>query len=137
MSAHLEVHTHSYVSGPNATGTYQNGFCTKIEHSHEGGDVPHEHPHTGPACYVIDKDRWAARTGLKGGGRKKYTNKPSGPQLPYVERTPEQDTFEIIVCDSSLRKHREQYPGAEGGGAYAAERMVQGHKMTPRLRIEP
>ncbi len=86
----LEVHEHSYVSGPNAN------ICgRRVVHSHEGGDVPHEHEHTGPASRTIDKDEWFARTGLRGGGRKKFTAKPAGPQLATIPTAP--STYEIIV----------------------------------------
>ena len=85
-----EVHEHSYITGPNAN------ICgRKLVHSHEGGDVPHKHEHTGPAARTIDKDEWYAATGLKGGGRKKFTKRPTGPQLPTIVVEP--PTFEIIV----------------------------------------
>src|SRR5690606_38998209 len=85
-----EVHTHAIISGPNANKSW----CNKITHSHEGGDTPHEHEHAGPACYTIDKDEWFRATGLKGGGRKKFTARPDGPQLPLIPREP--ITFEVI-----------------------------------------
>lgn len=89
----LEVHEHVYTSGPNAGG------FTKVAHSHADGNVGHKHPDTGPASFTIDKDEWLAATGLKGGGRKKFTRTPSGVQLEYVELSPEQKTFTVIFCD--------------------------------------
>ena len=71
MSHDLEVHRHSFVSG--SSGTFS--------HSHDGGATPHHHPGTGPATYTIDKDEWGWVTGLRGGGRKKYTRRQSGPQM--------------------------------------------------------
>lgn len=73
----LEVHSHSYVYGPNA----HRSPSRKVVHSHEGGNERHQHDELGPATYTIDKDEWFAKTGLRGGGRKKFTTKPSGPQL--------------------------------------------------------
>jgi len=69
----LEVHEHCFTSGPRA-----NGWDYKFSHSHASGSVPHKHPNTGPACYTIDKDECRKITGRHGGGRKKFTEKPSG-----------------------------------------------------------
>lgn len=77
--AQLEVHVHSYVTGPKAN----RGEGSKITHSHVGGSHSHRSD-TGPAQFVIDKDDWAHRTGLRGGGRKKFTSKASGPQLAVL-----------------------------------------------------
>ncbi len=67
-----EVHAHHWVSGSRRG---------QFSHSHEGGDVGHEHTNTGPAAFTIDKDEWAAATGLRGGGRKKFTKRPAGEQM--------------------------------------------------------
>lgn len=91
----LEVHEHSYITGPNARISGR-----KLVHSHEGGDQPHEHEHTGPGSYTIDKDAWFRATGLKGGGRKKFTAKPTGEQLTV--RVVAAPTFEVIVLDSAI-----------------------------------
>ena len=99
--AKLEVHEHSYISGPHACWS---GY--KLVHSHEGGDKPHVHEHTGPAARTIDKDEWFRVTGLKGGGRKKFTSKPSGPQLSMISVAP--STFEVIILDS--------WTPSDGGG---------------------
>lgn len=91
----LEVHEHWIIAGPNANKSWLN----KFEHSHEGGDVPHKHDdgihETGPAARTIDKDEWFAATGLRGGGRKKFTAKPTGPQMPLVRTEP--CKIEVII----------------------------------------
>jgi hypothetical protein len=97
----LEVHEHSYVSGRYANGggySKDGRWITKVVHSHEGGDQPHQHEHTGPASYTIDKDEWLKATGLRGGGRKKFTAKPSGEQMPVVELEDWQKSFEVVIC---------------------------------------
>lgn len=84
----LEVHEHWYPKGP----------CgRRLIHSHEGGSVPHQHPDTGPGSYTIDKDEWERATGLKGGGKKKFTAKPSGEQAPIVELEDWQKSFVVVV----------------------------------------
>lgn len=90
---HLEVHEHCFVSGQRARQTWN----YKFSHSHEGGNVPHQHPDTGPAAYTIDKDEWARTTGLVGGGRKRYTTRPTGEQLPRVELEESQRTFDVFI----------------------------------------
>lgn len=122
----FEVHTHSYISGP-ISGR-------KVTHSHVGGDEPHQHADVGPATYTIDKDAWAAATGLRGGGRKKFTAKPSGPQLERVELEAWQKSFTVIVgvpvpnCPACGEEH-----GATGGGMQTAARMVLAFGMAPRF----
>lgn len=122
----LEVHEHCIISGPRAhrTGNWPAGMGYKFAHSHEGGNVPHEHPNTGPASYTIDKDEWLRATGLRGGGRKKFTVKPNGEQFPYVEREPM--TFEIIIVGDGGRAAS---GGAEGPGVAPAARMTLGFGM--------
>ena len=92
--ARLEMHEHHFITGPLAlTG------ASKFAHSHDGGEVPHEHHNdagrTGPAARTIDKDEWFAATGLRGGGRKKFTAAPSGPQ--FAMRRTEAPKIEIII----------------------------------------
>lgn len=65
----LERHTHSRLSGGK-----------QVRHSHDGPQA-HRHPDYGPATYTIDRDEWARKTGLRGGGRKSYTKRPTGKQL--------------------------------------------------------
>jgi hypothetical protein len=74
----FEVHTHALFG--------RGGSVRTITHSHVGGDTPHLHDGSGPASYTIDKDEWFALTGLRGGGRKKFTVKPTGEQLPLTGR---------------------------------------------------
>lgn len=90
----LEVHGHSFIRGPRA-----NRSDSRFEHAHEGGDVPHRHPDTGPGSYTIDKDEWFRRTGLRGGGRKEFTGEPKGERLAVIPLTPEECTFDVIVYD--------------------------------------
>lgn len=120
----LEVHEHTFVTGPRARGVFiaaRQKTTSTFSHSHEGGDVPHQHPDTGPATYTIDKDEWFRATGLKGGGRKVFTAQPSGEQFPVVELEDWQKTFEVVIGDNPPG-HDERF---EGGGHLAAERMVQ------------
>jgi len=129
----LEVHEHSYVSGPRARGGYgRDGkwLQSKFAHSHEGGDRRHRHPETGPAAYTIDKDEWFRTTGLRGGGRKTFTFDPTGEQLPIVELDEDEHSFEVIVMNPSAP------PGfiGEGGGFAAAARMVLQFGLKARVR---
>jgi hypothetical protein len=124
----LEVHEHCFIDGPRSR--YAGTAASHLVHSHENGDVPHSHPDTGPASYTIDKDEWFRATGLKGGGRKKFTPAPTGEQFPFVARTPEEQQFEIIVCDPPAP------PGftGEGGGQHAAARMVLAFGLRPIVK---
>lgn len=131
----LEVHTHAWLRG----GHYQRDgkWHSEVVHSHEGGGTPHEHPGTGPGSYVIDKDEWFRATGLRGGGRKSFTPKPSGEQLAYVPRTVEQQTFEVIVCEpppAHLRGADNEFNGGAGPGVALPLRMIMGQKMTATVR---
>lgn len=118
MSAKLEVHEHYIISGPNAHKTWLN----KFSHSHEGGDKPHEHDdgvhRTGPGAYTIDKDDWFLRTGLRGGGRKKFTKKAAGQQMPLVHIEPPRIDI-VIVGDGGVAAAR----GASGPGLDPVHRM--------------
>lgn len=133
----LEVHEHCFVSGPRR-GRFGNswpaGQASDFEHSHPGGNEPHSHPDTGPASYTIDKDEWLRMTGLSGGGRKKFTTKPSGDQLPFVPRTPEESSFEIIMSDPPFLPPGWD-PESSGGGHIAAAHMVAKHKLTPVFTV--
>lgn len=117
--AALEVHSHCIISGPRANIIGRN----EIMHSHEGGERSHEHPDCGPSSYTIDKDDWLNVTGMIGGGRKKFTHNPTGEQLEFIPRTPEQNQFEVIFCDPP--------PAFEGEGAGISPiaRMLLGCKM--------
>ena len=115
MSARtLEVHRHSYLGTP----SYQNGWLREIVHSHEGPKA-HQHEDFGPATYTICKKAWLAATGLRGGGVKKFTAAPTGPQLPLVDLEEWQKSFRIIVGP------RPENHTGEGGGFATAVRMVQ------------
>lgn len=122
-SASLEVHEHVFIRGPRArfAGTDDN----RIRHSHEGGDVPHQHPETGPASYTIDKDQWFAATGLNGGSRKEFTKKPAGEQLPIVELADWQKSFNVYIGPPP-----KDFRGTGAGPAPIA-RMVLGARMRP------
>lgn len=128
MTTKLEVHEHSYVAGGG-----------NFSHSHEGGNAPHQHPGTGPACFTIDKDRWQQLTGYNGGGRKKFTAKPTGMQMPIVELEDWQRTFDVIVDESSCRRFVAEAKGrgheVTGPGGTTVHRMALGFGMTPVLRV--
>ena len=111
-----EVHEHSYVSGPNA-----NVCGRKLVHSHEGGNEPHQHEHVGPASFTIDKDEWFRATGLRGGGRKKFTRAPSGEQLAMVPLADSQLRYDIIIVGD--------------GGASAATGTGPGIAPVARLKL--
>lgn len=114
----LEVHEHSFIRGPRAM------HLGRVAHSHEGGDVPHSHPDTGPATFTIDKDEWFKKTGLRGGGRKRFTAKPTGVQLEIIPREPGEDDFDIII----VTKPGEPIPDLEGSAVgLTAERLRLAH----------
>lgn len=114
----FEVHEHCIISGPRANRSQ------KIVHSHDGGSEPHQHDHTGPASYTIDKCDWLKATGLRGGGRKPFTTAPEGEQLATVELEDWQKTFEVHIGAPP--------PGFEGtgGGVVTASRMILGSRLT-------
>lgn len=133
MSAKLEVHEHVFVSGPRSNGLFiqkTQKTTSHFSHSHEGGDVPHQHPDTGPAAYTIDKDEWLRATGLRGGGRKKFTAKPSGEQFPIVELEDWQKSFEIVVHEPGPSPIQDPRLPPEGPGIAPAVRMILGFGMT-------
>lgn len=66
----LEVHEHSRIAG---TG------LPRIKHSH-AGPVGIEHAGYGPASLTVDRSEWLHATGLRGGGTKRFTVRPTGPQ---------------------------------------------------------
>lgn len=72
----LEVHEHSRIHDGGG----------RVNHSHADGAPGHHHFGTGPATFTIDKDDWQQQTGLKGGGRKRFTTRPVGPQLTVTKR---------------------------------------------------
>lgn len=117
----LEVHEHSIISGPRAHHTQ------KIVHSHEDGEIPHQHPDTGPATYTIDKRDWfEASGGVDGGGEKEFTTAPQGEQLPRVELEDWQKGFEIHFAEDPTGGLKD----VTGGGHLAAARMVLAFRMT-------
>lgn len=129
--AYLEVHEHVFITGRRSNGVFVRATqktTSQFSHSHEGGDVPHQHPDTGPACYTIDKDAWLAATGLRGGGRKNFTKAPTGEQLDLVELEERQRSFDVIVGDPP--------PGFEGEGAGVAPaaRMVLAFGLRANVR---
>lgn len=113
MAEPLEIHEHWFVRGGRPP----------IAHSHEGGSVPHQHPQTGPAGYTIDKDEWLRATGLRGGGRKKFTAKPNGEQLPIIELEEWQKSFQVIIAGPPSPEY------GEGPGLAPAARMVLAFRM--------
>ena len=132
MAKTLEVHEHLYISGPYANGGAYGPdgkwHTGKFSHSHEGGDQPHRHAETGPSGYQIDKAEWFRETGLRGGGRKKFTAKPTGIQLPAIPLTLEERTFQVIIGKPTP----EQF--GTGPGEALPMRLILGLKMTPTIR---
>jgi hypothetical protein len=129
----LEVHAHSIIRGKRANGGCYSPrgvwLTSTFSHSHEGGDRPHQHTTTGPASYTIDMDQWFKATGLRGGGRKTFTVKPSGEQFAIRALAPWQTRFELIVGDPLPGKGQPGYIG-EGPGIALPLRMVLGFGMT-------
>lgn len=114
----LEVHEHCYVSGPKAARGVH------LVHSHEGGDRPHEHAdeahRTGPGSYTIDSKEWLRATGMRGGGKKRKTSKPTGPQLPIVYVEPPR--IDVVIV-------------GDGGAALAAKSQATGAGESPVVRM--
>lgn len=107
-AATYEVHEHVFIGGPRANGVFdasRQKTTSHFEHSHADGAAAHSHPDAGPACFTIDKDEWFMATGLKGGGRKKFTKKPSGDQLDYIEPTQSELTFRVVVTSAYTGEH--------------------------------
>jgi hypothetical protein len=126
MTKSLEVHEHTYVSGPRANGgKYIGGKWQKstFSHSHEGGNIRHQHVATGPATYTIDKDAWFRSTGLRGGGRKKFTAKPTGEQLPIRELAEWQQSFVVVIGPPTPRSM------GEGPGVALPARLALSFRM--------
>lgn len=86
----------------------------KIVHAHDGGEMPHQHPNCGPAFY--------------GYRAPKFSAKPKGEQLPWVDLEDWQRSFEIHYCGASPSKGEPGYIG-EGPGLLPVERMIHGFKM--------
>lgn len=111
--ARLEVHEHSFIAGRHGA----------FSHAHEGGDKPHEHTdgsiRTGPACYTIDKRDWLRATGSIGRSEKKFSTKPTGPQMPLVVTEPSKIRV-IIVGDGGASVAGD----CEGAGVLPVARVM-------------
>jgi hypothetical protein len=132
----FEIHEHWYVSGPKS----RLSPGPRLVHSHEGGNTPHDHSQTGPGCYTIDRDEWSARTGLRGGSRKKFTDKPTGEQLPQRSRTDEENSFDVIIVgDAGAAASRgANGPVANNGTLLVPERLKQAFGMKVRsVKVVP
>jgi hypothetical protein len=117
----LEEHEHCFIRG---RSQYAGTARGRLVHSHTGGDRPHKHPDTGPASYTIDADEWARSTGLRGGGRKKFTQTPTGDQFPIVELEEWQRSFDIVVLASP------EHLGGQGPGLALPLRLILANKLT-------
>lgn len=87
----LRVHEHAFIGGPRAHRSgkgWPEGMGPDLVHSHEGGDLPHSHPDTGPASFTLGKPQMTAR--------------PNGDQLPYIKTDPKDLVFDVFVMDSAL-----------------------------------
>ncbi|HJQ55975.1 MAG TPA: hypothetical protein VJ890_03660 [Vineibacter sp.] len=129
-AAAYEVHEHVFIDGPRSR--YAGRPESMVVHSHPGGNVPHAHPQTGPACYTIDKDEWSRVTGLKGGGRKRFTKTVTGEQLPLAALESWQTQFDVVVCDPLPARHFGQ-DAATGPGEALPARMAMGFGMKFRV----
>jgi len=113
----FEVHEHWYITGQKARIS-----GSRLNHSHAGGNLPHVHEdeiqRTGPGAYTIDRDAWMRETGLRGGGRKRFTSKPTGEQLPIVAVSPPQ--IDVVIV-------------GDGGAAIAG--AAQGPGTAPIVRL--
>jgi hypothetical protein len=130
MKGRLEVHSHSFVSGPRSGGHYERDgkwHTGTFEHSHEGGNDAHTHADCGPAHYTIDKDEWARTTGLRGGGRKKFTAQPTGEQFPIEELEDWQKSFDVIIVGDPTPEY------GTGPGIALPERIAQSFKSSYRV----
>lgn len=132
----LEVHAHSYVASARPAGVplWEQGF----DHAHGDGNDPHQHEFVGPASYTIDKDEWFATTGMRGGGRKKFAQRPKGPQFPRVELDDHQRRFTVVFVPISAADVRVSgmAPVGKGGGA-AVARMALTFGMDVDYVYEP
>lgn len=119
-SVALETHEHCYITGPNSR--FAGSARGRLTHSHDGGDKPHVHEdaaqRTGCGSYTIDKDEWFKRTGLRGGGHKKFTRKQTGVQMPLIAIGAPQIRV-VIVGDGGAAVAR----GASGAGESPVVRM--------------
>lgn len=124
MTAPLEVHAHSYVGQrPPGVPNWEHRF----EHAHDDGQDPHQHPEIGPASYTIDKDEWFATTGMHGGGRKEFVQRPKGPQYPRVELEDHQRHFTVVFADPGFAPAGDRdFPGGS-----AVARMALTFGMEP------
>lgn len=125
LSEQFEVHEHTVLSSRMSP-------APKVRHSHAGGDVPHQHPNTGPATYDIDGEAWFRSTGQRRRGKKTFTTKPKGEQLPIVELEEWQKSFEIVICDPMPGKGEPGYVG-EGPGVLLPMRIHHTFKMPFRV----
>lgn len=84
------VHDHAIIRGPRShrLGNWPAGTGSKIVHSHEGGEVAHTHPDTGP-CHLS-------------GGKAKSTARPNGEQLTYVKTDSADLVFDLFILDSAV-----------------------------------
>jgi hypothetical protein len=122
----LEVHSHHFVSGPRATAHYASGKWveTKFTHSHPGGGIPHEHPHTGPAFYGYRKP--------------KITTKATGEQFQWVAIPEERLSFDLVITDSAMLSGKTPIGDTPLDQIFmpAADRMMSGFRMKCIVRDE-
>jgi hypothetical protein len=117
----LEVHEHWIIKSNISPSP-------RLIHSHFGGDAYHEHPGYGPGSYTIDKNEWLKKTGMAGERKKRFTAKPSGPQVPLIEVEP--TPFVVVMGPPS--------PPAWGSGPGISlpERISQSFKLPYIIKAE-
>jgi hypothetical protein len=82
---------------------------------------------TGPACFTIDKDAWLRATGMRGGGRKKFTEGPEGPQLSAIAIPAQERRVKVFVHPSAREVDH------VGAGSATLARMVAAFGIVPEF----
>lgn len=112
------VHRHYWIAGPNSVKPGRHDF----EHSHDGGDVPHTHADTGPACF----------------SGKKRTKRPNGPQADGYRATPREELlFDVVITKSAqLKAVPDGIEVADSLGGMVGARLERGFGLIPVVRYE-
>lgn len=116
----LEIHEHRFISGPRSGSS-----DAEFSHAHQGGGVPHCHPHTGPSFYGYRKPR--------------TVRKPTGEQFDEtIPLTEEELSFDLVITDSALIHGKTPIGDTpvEALGFPAAERLMSGHRLRCNVRDE-
>lgn len=118
-SKSLSEETPAYTAEVWVDGTH---FCDVSNHGQGGPDMQHPPRASAPGRQA------AFHTGLRGGGRKKFTTKPIGEQFARIELEKWQTEFEVIVGPPPP-----DFKG-QGAGIAPAARMVLAFGMKAKVR---